>query len=75
MHRQLWGFPGGSDSKESTCKRGDVGLITHAGQEDPLEKGMVTHTSMIAWKIPYGQGSLEGYSPLGCKQSDTTERD
>ena len=32
------GFPGGSDSKESACDTGDLGLIT--GWEDPLEKGI-----------------------------------
>ena len=45
-----WGFPGGSDSKESACNAGDLGLIP--GQEDPLEKGMATHFSFLAWKIP-----------------------
>ena len=41
------GFPGGSDGKESTCNAGDLGLIP--GQEDPLEKGMATHSSILAW--------------------------
>ena len=45
-----WGFPGGSDSKESACNAGDLGLIP--SQEDPLEKGMVTHFSILAWRIP-----------------------
>ena len=31
-------------------------------QDDPLEKEMATHPSILAWKF-YGQGSLEGYSP------------
>ena len=31
-------------------------------QEDPLEKGMAPHTSMLAWEF-HGQRSLEGYSP------------
>ena len=29
---------------------GDVGLIL--GWEDPLEKGMATHSSILAWRIP-----------------------
>ena len=38
--------------------------------EDPLEKGMATHTSVLAWRIP--QRSLMG--PWGRKELDTTER-
>ena len=45
------GFPGGSDGKESICNVGDLGS-TH-GQEDPMEKGIATHsTSILAWRIP-----------------------
>ena len=40
--------------------------------EDPLEKEMATHSSTLAWKIPW-TGSVVGYSPQGCKESDTTE--
>ena len=41
--------------------------------EDPLEKRMAIHFSILAWRIP-GQRSLVGYSPGGCKESDTTEQ-
>ena len=34
---------------------------------------MATHSSILAWKIPRRR-SLVGYSPWGCKESDTTER-
>ena len=34
---------------------------------------MATHSSILAWKKFYGQRSLAGYSPWGCKESDTTE--
>ena len=45
------GFPGGSDGKESICNVGDLGSIP--SQEDPIEKGMATHsTSILAWRIP-----------------------
>ena len=44
-------FPGGSDSKESACNAGDPGLIPD--REDPLEKGMATHSSILAWRIPW----------------------
>ena len=39
--------------------------------DDPLEKEMATHPSILAWKI-HGQRSLEGYSPWGAKESDMT---
>ena len=41
--------------------------------EDPVEKEMATHFSILAWRI-HGQRSLVGYSPWGHKESDTTER-
>ena len=40
---------------------------------DPLEKEMATHSSIIAWKIPWKR-ILVGYSPWGYKEADTTER-
>ena len=45
------GFSGGSDSKESAYGVIDQGRSL--GQEDPLEKEMVTHSSILAWKIPW----------------------
>ena len=47
----IWGFPGGSDGKESTCSVGDP--VKSLGQEDPLEKGMATHSNIPAWRIPW----------------------
>ena len=46
-----WGFPGGSDGKESACNAGDLGSTL--GQEDPLEKGRATHSSILARRIPW----------------------
>ena len=43
------------------------------GQEDPLEKEMATHSSILPWRIN-GQKSLEGYSPDDCKELDITEQ-
>ena len=40
------GFPGGSDGKESACNARDLGLISD--WEDTLEKGMATHSSILA---------------------------
>ena len=42
------------------------------GWEDPLEKEMATHSSILAWEI-HGQKSLVGCSPWGHKESGTTE--
>ena len=42
-------FPGGSVRKESACNAGDVGLIP--GSERYLEKGMATHSGILAWEI------------------------
>ena len=41
--------------------------------EDALEKGMATQSSILAWRIPWTEESLVGYSPWGRKESDTTE--
>ena len=46
--------------------------VQSPGQEDPLEKGMATHSSILAWRI-HGQNSLVGYHPWGRKESHTTE--
>ena len=45
------GFPGGSVSKESACNAGDPGSIPGSG--DPLEKETATHSSILAWRIPW----------------------
>ena len=47
--------------------------VQSLGQEDPLEKGMATHSSILAWRIPW-TGDPSGLQSLGCKESDTTER-
>ena len=43
------GFPASSIGKEFTCNAGDTGSIPRS--EDPLEKGMATHSSILAWRI------------------------
>ena len=50
---QVW-FSGGSAGEVSACKVGDQGSIPGENlQEDPLEKGMATHSSILAWRIPW----------------------
>ena len=51
----LEGFPGGSDGKESACNVGGLGLIL--GWENPLEEGMATNSSIVAWRIPMDKGA------------------
>ena len=41
------------------------------GQEDPLEEGMATHSSILAWRKPRDRGVWRG--PWGRKESDTSE--
>ena len=42
-------------------------------RKPPLEKGMATHSSILAGKSP-GQRTLVGYNPWGHKEADTTEQ-
>ena len=50
-------FRGSSGSKEITCNAGDP------GREDPLEEGMVTHSSILAWRILWTEepGGLQSF--------------
>ena len=49
--------------------------VPSQGQEDPLEKGMATHPSILAWRIPWTEDpGGGGDTPWGCKESDTTEQ-
>ena len=48
------GFPGGGSSKEMQ--------IWPLGGEDPLEKEMATHSSILAWRIPWTE-EPGGYGP------------
>ena len=45
------GFPGSSAGKESACSEGGLGLIPGLGRS--LKEGMVTHSSIHAWRIPW----------------------
>ena len=63
-------FPGGSVVKNLTTNAGDTGQSLD--QEDPLEKEMVTHSSFLAWRIPWieepGRLQFKGLKQM----SDTT---
>ena len=47
--------------------------VRSLGQEDPLEKEMATHSSILAWRIPWME-EPGGLQSTGCKELDTTER-
>ena len=55
------GFPGGSAAMWENWVRS-------LGWEDPLEKGMATHSSILAWRNPMDRGAWWGYSPWGRKE-------
>ena len=51
-------FPGGSLVKNPPASAGDKETwVQSLGQEDPLEKGMATHSSILAWRIPMDRGA------------------
>ena len=45
------GFPGGSDGKNLPTMQET--RVQSLGQEDPLEKEMATHSSILAWKVQW----------------------
>ena len=62
-----WGLPGSwLIGKESTCNAGDVDLIPGLGRS-PGGK-MATHSSILAWKIPWTEKPVKPDSPWGGSQ-------
>ena len=60
--RPLQGFSGGSEGKQSACNADPVRFLSG---EDPLKKGMATHSSILAWRITWTEepgGSQSGVS-------------
>ena len=64
-------LPGGSNGKESACNAGDPGSVP--SQEDPLEEGMATPSSILAWEIPWTEDP-GGLQSMGSQELDMTER-
>ena len=62
------GFTGGSVVKNSLAKQ-EMQILS-LGQEDPLEKEMATHSSILAWEIPWTEEPRElqslGSQRVGC---------
>ena len=46
-------LPGGASGKEPTCQCRRQKWVRSLGQKDPLEEGMATHSSILAWRIPW----------------------
>ena len=67
----LWGFPGGPDSKESACNVGDLGFTPGSGIF-PWRREWLP-TPVFLPRESHGQRSLEGGSPWGHKVWDMTE--
>ena len=67
------GFPDGADSKELDYqhRRHKVIQVQSLSGEDPLEKGTATHSSILAWRIPWTE-EPGGLQPTG---SQTVGRD
>ena len=61
----------GKNPPANAGDRRDVG--SSLGQEDPLEKETATHSSILAWRIPWTEEPGGLYSPWGRKESDMTE--
>ena len=62
------GFPGGTVVKNPPAIQKT--RVRSLGQEDPLEKGRATHSSILAWRIPWTE-EPGGLQPWGCKELDT----
>ena len=51
LEQSTMGFPGGSVVKNPPAMQDTQ--VRSLGREDPLEKEMTTHSSILAWKIPW----------------------
>ena len=58
--------PGSSDDKEYACNAVDPGSIL--GREDPLKKGMASHSIILAWRIPWTE-EPSGLQSMGSQKS------
>ena len=64
-------FPGGLDGKESVCNTGDLGLIAGSGRSPGEGNG--THSSILAWRIPWTE-KPGGLQPMGSHELNMAER-
>ena len=71
-HMVTQGLPGGSESKESTCRTRDLGSIPGMGRS--LRRGHCNPLQYSCLENPHGQRNLVSYSPWAHKASDMTEQ-
>ena len=64
VYKVAWGFPGGSAVKDLPVNTGD------SSEEDPLEKEMATHSSVLAWEMPWTEEPA-GLQSMGLRKSGT----
>ena len=62
--------------KASACHVGVIGVtVRFPGQEEPLEEGTATHSSILAWKISWSEEAGRGHMcPWEHKESDILKR-
>ena len=65
----MWGFPGGSYGKESSCNAGDLGSIPGLGRSPGEGNGNPLH--ILTWRIPWTEKSGRLQS-MGSQELDTT---
>ena len=68
----MLGFPGGSEVKNQPAMQELQEMqVQSLGQEDPLEEGMATYSSILAWRIPMDKGAwpttVHGVADSNCK--------
>ena len=63
------GFPGGAVVKNPAANAGDEIWVRSLGQEDLLEKGLATHSSILAWRVPQTEesGGLQSMGSQGVR--------
>ena len=60
------GFPSGSEGKETSAMQETQ--LQSLGWEDPLEKEMATHSSILAWRIPWTEEPGIGLQSMGSQR-------
>ena len=71
-----YGLPRWLSGKESACQSTqemEEMLIPSLGGEDPLEEGTATHSSILAWRIPWTE-EPGGLQSMDLQSGNTTER-
>ena len=74
VSRKGVGFPCSAAVKNppaNACLTQEI-WVQSLGREDPLEKGIATHSSTLAWEIPSTEEPARLHSPWGHKELDTT---